>query len=381
MKKIKLYRTLAIIIVIFNILNYFLMAASYTGFNVKESATLFDYTFINYTNIDGRWHIPGSASDNAFLPIIILLLVDLFLAYVLLFNTPKYGDYLNMPYKKIFAGCFVGMLLHVILLGFSVPSSSVDESYFTMIGRGMLLNTFWTIGYLVILFLFYRIKRKEITCNDIVKTKLNVYDVVILGILVELVLSYFYCTLVNRLIIKGVSRDGIKYTNYFGKLYLSEFMMLFKPKNYYNLSGKLENYLYMIIPLVILVVQILLTVFKVKYRTIIVGILSLISIITLTLGLCDMCDSIYPNYINITTRNFFKLVGIGYYYIIILNIALFSVYLLSVSYNESIIIGVNEIEKIVKNDTLKNFTKDEETIEEDTSNKETNELNEELSNQ
>lgn len=365
MKKIQFARTIALVIVIFNILNYFLMAASYTGFNIKESATLFDYTFINYTNIDGRYHIVGAASDNAFLPIIVLLFVDLYLAYVLLFNTPKYGDHLNMPYKRLFVGCFLGMLLHLILLGFSVPSSSVDESYFTMIGRGMLLNSFWTIGYLVILYLFYKIKRKEITCNDEVKTKLNVYDVIILGILVELVLSYFYCSLVNRLIVSGIGRDGLKYTNYFGRLYLSEFMMLFKPKDYYNLGGKLESYLYMMIPLIILVAQILLTVFKVKYRTIIIGVLSLISVITLTLGLCDMCDSIYPHYISNDSRNFFDLVGVGYYYIIILNIALFGVYLLSRTYSETVIIGAKEIEEIVKNDTLKNANKDEGIKEEE----------------
>lgn len=357
MKKIQLFRTIAILIVVFNILNYFIMASAYTGFNVKESATLFDYTFINFTNIEGRYHVIGSASDNAFLPVILILFVDLYLVYVLVMCTPKYGDYMNMPYKKIYFPCFIGTMLHLLLFVFSVPSSSHDESYFMMIGRGMLLNPIYIIGYLVILWMFYKIKRKELTCNCRIKTKLNVYDVTVLGILIELVLSFFYVTLVNRLVIRGVNRDGIKYTSYYGNLFFSQIMMIFKQKNYYNLSGKVEGYPYMIIPLIILIVQILLAIFKPKGKAIMIGCLSLISIITLTLGLADMCDSIYPNYISQNSRNFFDLVGIGYYYIIILNIAILCIYLLSRTYNDSIIIGAHEMEDIVNMDRIR---KDEE---------------------
>ena len=357
MKKIQLFRTVAILIVIFNVLNYFIMASAYTGFNVKESATLFDYTFIIFTNIEGQYHVIGAASDNAFLPVIILLLVDLYLAYVLILCVPKYGDYMNMPYKRIYFPCFIGTMLHLLLFVFSVPSSSHDESYFMMIGRGMLLNPLYIIGYLVILWMFYRIKRKEITCNSSIKTKLNVYDVIVLGILIELVLSFFYVTLVNRLVIRGINRDGIKYTSYYGNLFFSQLMMMFKEKNYYNLSGKVESYPYMIIPLIILIAQILLAIFKPKGKIIMIGCLSLISVVVMTIGLGDMCDSIYTNYISTNSRNFFDLVGIGYYYIILLNISIIVFYLMSIKYYDYIIVGAHEMEDIVNMDRIK---KDEE---------------------
>lgn len=357
MKKIQLFRTIAILIVIFNILNYFIMASAYTGFNVKESATLFDYTFINFTNIEGRYHVIGSASDNAFLPVILLLFVDLYLAYVLILCVPKYGDYMNMPYKRIYFPCFIGTMLHLLLFVFSVPSSSHDESYFMMIGRGMLLNPLYIIGYLVILWMFYRIKRKELTCNCSIKTKLNVYDVVVLGILIELVLSFFYVSLVNRLVIRGIDRDGLKYSAYYGNLFFSQLMMIFKEKNYYNLSGNVEGYPYMIIPLIILIAQILLAIFKPKGKIIMIGCLSLVSVVVMTIGLCDMCDSVYTNYISANSRNFFDLVGIGFYYIIILNIFIILIYLMSIKYYDYIIVGAHEIEDIVNMDRIK---KDEE---------------------
>ena len=353
MKKIILFRTIAIIIVLFNILNFFLMAASYTGINVKESATLFDHTFFNYTNIDGRWHIVGSASDNRLLPAIILLLLDLYLGFILSFRTPKYGDYLVMPYKRIFITCGIGIFLHLFLLMFAVSSSSYDEGYLNMIWKGMLWNTLWTIGYIVIIVLFAKIKRKKLTTNDEIKSRISVKDVIALSILIELFLSFFYVTLVKTFVYT-VSRDGLSHTMRYGTLYFSQFMMMFKQENFYNLPGKVEGYPYMIIPLIIIFIQIITMIIKPKYRTIIVGVLSLINLVIMTIGLCDMCDSIYPNYISQNSRNFFSLVGAGYYFIILLNIALLCVNLYPETDSNIIIVGESEMEKIVNEEYLKN---------------------------
>ena len=117
MRKITLFRTLSIIIVVFNILNFFFMAASYTGINVKESATISDYAFYNYSNIDGMYHVIGSASDNRLIPAIVILFVDIYLLFVLLFRTTKASDYLSMPYKRIFITCAIGIFLHIFCEG------------------------------------------------------------------------------------------------------------------------------------------------------------------------------------------------------------------------------------------------------------------------
>jgi len=363
MKKITLFRTIALLIVLFNVLNYFFMDASYTGFNVKESATLFDYTFINFENIEGRWHVIGAASDNAFLPMIVLLITDLYLLFVLLFNTYKYGDYMQMPYKRIFITSGIGIFLHVFLLIFSVPSSSHDEAYISMIWKGMLLNSFWTIGYIVIIVLFFKIRKHKFTVNDSYETKLNLTDVIVIGFLVELVLAFFYCSLVNRLVISGVSsRTGLKYKRIYGKLFFSQFMMMFKQDNYYNLSGNIESYPYMFIPLLALIAQIVLVIFKPKGKKIMFSIISLISIIVMTIGLADMCNSFYAKYINVNSRNFFSLVGPGYYFIILLNISMVSIYFIP-RREEKIIVAAHEMEEIVKYVAEKNEEnkEDEET--------------------
>lgn len=363
MKKIQLFKTIALLIVIFNIFNFFLLSASYTGINVTESASLSDYAFYNFTNIDGRYHIIGSASDNRLIPAIVLLFVDIYLLIVLVFFTPIHADYLELPHRKIFAGAFIGILLHLLLTIFSVPSSSFDESYFTMIGRGMLLNSIYIIGYLIIIWMFYRIKKKEYLCNDSINTKkIKIVDVVVIGILIELVLSFFYGTLVNRLIIKGIDRDGMKYTSYFGQVYLSQFTMIFGQKNVYNLSGKVENYPYMIICLIILVAQIILAIFKPKGKVVIISILSFINVIIMTIGLIDLCDSFYTNYININSRNFFKLVGACYYYVIALNIAITVSYLISMRSYDFVIVGTHEMENIANIDRLEKEEKNEDNL-------------------
>ena len=373
MKKITLFRTIALLIVLFNILNYFFMDASYTGFNVKESATFFDYTFINFENLEGRFFKVGIASDNAFLPVLIVLLIDLYLFFVLLFNTKKTGDYLTMPYKRIFITCALGILVHVLLFNFSVASSSHDEAYITMIWKGMLLNTLWIVGYIAIIVFFHKIYKHKICANDSYTTKLTITDVLVLGFLVELVLSFFYCSLVNRLVISGVSeRTGLKYTRHYGKLFFSGFMMMFKQKNYYNLDGVVESYPYMIICLIILISQILLVIFKPKGKKLMVGILSLISVVVMTLGLADMCNSIYANYINENSRNFFSLVAPAYYFVIALNIAMISVYLYPRVNDECIIIDANIIEEIVNAEAKK---KEENENEEVVDSKETSEDN------
>lgn len=41
MKKIALFRTISIVLVLFNILNYFFMAAARTGDTITETATFF----------------------------------------------------------------------------------------------------------------------------------------------------------------------------------------------------------------------------------------------------------------------------------------------------------------------------------------------------
>lgn len=354
MKKITLFRTIALLIVLFNVLNYFFMDASYTGFNVKESATLFDYTFINFENIEGRWHVIGAASDNAFLPVLIVLFIDLYLFFVLLFNTKKTGDYLSMPYKRIFITCGLGILVHVLLFNFSVASSSHDEAYITMIWKGMLLNSLWIVGYITIIVFFHKIWKHKLTANDSYTTKLTITDVLVLGFLVELVSSFFYCSLVNRLVISGVSeRTGLKYTRHYGKLFFSSFMMMFKQKNYYVVDGVVESYPYMIICLLVLISQVLLVIFKPKAKKAIVASLSLISVVIMTIGLADMCNSIYANYINENSRNFFSLVGPGYYFVILLNIAMISIYLYPRVNDECIIIDANIIEEIVNAEAKK----------------------------
>lgn len=354
MKKITLFRTIAILIVLFNVLNYFLMDASYTGFNVKESATFFEYTFINYENLEGRFFIVGIASDNAFLPVIIVLLTDLYLLFVLLFRTRSTGDYLTMPYKRLFITCAFGILIHVLLFNFSVASSSHDETYFTMIWKGLLLNSLWIVGYTMIIMFFYKIWKNKITVNDAYTSKLTITDVLVLGFLVELLLSFFYCTLVNRLVISGISEyTGLEYTRYYGKLFFSEFMMMFKQHNYYGVEGVVESYPYMIICLVILITQIILVIFKPKGKKVMVSVLSLISVVIMTIGLADMCNSIYTNYINETSRDFFSLVGPGYYFVILLNIAMISAYWSPRVNDECIIIATHEIEEIVNYEAKK----------------------------
>ena len=75
-----------------------------------------------------------------------------------------------------------------------------------------------------------------------------------------------------------------------------------------------------------------------------------------------MCDSIYPNYIKENTTSFFSLVGAGYYFIIGVNIAILGVNLYSIGYIESVVIGVNEIEEIVNNDTKKKYSNNTENV-------------------
>ena len=339
------------------------MASSYTGFKVTECASFSDHAFYNYTNIEGMYHVIGTASDNRLIPLIIFLAIDLYLLFVLLFNTPQTADYLQVPYKRIFITCALGIFFHLFVLLFSVSSSSHDEAYLEMIWKGMEINQLWIIGYVIIIIFLYKIRRHNMTLNDSFTTKLKIVDVVALGILVELLLAFFYTPLVNRMSITSY-RDGIKHTAIYGKLYLSEFMMILKQKNYYGLSGNVESYPYMIIPLAIIIAQVFIVLFKPKGRTIIIGILSLISIIVMTIGLCDMCDSIYANYICKNSRNFFKLVGAGYYFIIALNIALLCVYLWPKRDSNEIIIGVKEIEDIVNYETKKKNNNDSSNNEE-----------------
>ena len=344
MKKIELFRTIAIMIVLFNIINYFLMAASYSGLFIRESSTLFDYSFINFTNIDGRYVKVGIASDNRFPFFVTILLVDLILGYLLIFKSTKKGDYLDMPHKWINLMCFLGILVHLFLLIFIVASSTNDETYFLMIGKGMLINILWIIGYIVIFELFYTIGSKKIDYNDVFETKINVFDIVAISFLIELVLAFFYVSLVNRIV------DG---KIFYGRVYLSQYTMLFKTTNPYGLEGKVENYPYIITILILLFVQIALSIFKTKFKTVIITVLSIINIVILTIGLVDMCDSIYPNYISTNSRNFFILVGVGYYFIIFLNIALLGVNLYNRMYAKAIEKEKKETKNEENNDTLK----------------------------
>ena len=352
MKKITLFQTISILIIVFNIFNYFFLTASYTGDGIKESSTFFSHTFISSYTID------GSAGDNDFLGFILIPIIDLYILYVLVFKVPKFGDYLAMPYSRIYAGCAVGILAHVFVFCFAIQNG--DMPYFMGMFKGMLLNLLWIIGYFVIIEFFYIIKKQRLSHRNAINTKLNAFDVMVIGIMIELVLSFFYCSLVNRFVIHGVTRDGIEYTRYRGQLFFSQFMMMFKQKNSYGFDGKIEGYPYMIICLVIIIAQLIIAVLKPKKRVIILGVLSLINVVILTIGLCDMCDSNYTNFINRDSRNFFKLVGVGYYYIIFLNIAIPCVYLSSIGRTDMLIIGTDEIEDIVMNDAKKINEKQEE---------------------
>ncbi|MCR5462392.1 MAG: hypothetical protein K6E87_04930 [bacterium] len=362
MKKLSLIRTVVILILIFNILNYFFLAASYTGKGVKECATLFAHTFINNTNLDGFFpiHYGGIGSDNAFLGFLILPILDLYFLFVILTDFPPSWDYVTMPYKKINIICGIELLAHTLLFVFAI--SSDDPPYFTMMFRGAFLTHIWFISYIVIFELFYLVRKHRMTHKTTFKKiKLNVFDVAVIGILIELALAFFYCPLVNRIVSVTISEDGIKHTHKFAEFFYTEFVMIFKQKNYYSLDGKVEGYPYMIICLIIIVGQMVLAILKPKHKEKIIFGLSLISILVLTIGLCDMRDSIYTHYITKeNSNNFFKIVGAGYYFIIALNIAIPCVYLSSIGKTDMIIISTDEIEDIVMNDAKKLEEKQEE---------------------
>ena len=356
MRKIGFFWTLSILIVLFNIINFFFLATAYSGFNVKESSTIFDAAFINYTNLEDKYFSVGIASDNRQFYIAAVLVIDLLLGYTLVVRTPKYGDYLTMPYKRINIYCTLGIMFHMFLFMHSVPSSSHDETFFLMIGKGMLMNLLWIIGYIAIIEFFYMIKSKKLKAGDIYNTKLRCKDVAVLGFLVELILSFFYTSLVQR--ITRVNMYGTK--KYYGRLFLSQFMMLFKPTNYYSVEGKVESYPYMIICLIVIIAQILITIFlKKKFKIIFMTILSVVSIIVLTIGVNDVCDSIYVDYISEKGSSFFNIASFGYYFVVVLNIAMLGTSLWSLSSSEGIFIGTSEIEQLVNEEAKK---KSEEEI-------------------
>ena len=313
----------------------------------------FDGTIYNFGNLDTTFGSRlGACGYNVSPPLIVLLLVNLVLLYVLVFKVKKTGDYLNMPYKLINTICTIGIALHMFVFIITTPSARHEETYFTIIFKGMFLSLIYFISYIVIIELFYIIKKKKLSYNDSYNTKLTCFDVVIIAFLIEIFLSFFYVTLDQRLVVISVI-DGIEHKTYLGQFYMSQFSMILRHKNIYGLEGNVENYPYMIIILFLIIGQLVLAIFKPRFKITMITILSIINIVIMTFGLLDMRDSFYTNYIDSSSRNFFDLVGMGYYFIIGLNIAVLGVNLYSYNYKESIIIGVNEIEAFVNSDTVK----------------------------
>ncbi len=353
MKKIACFRTISIVLVLFNIINFFFMAAAWTGDYAIESATFFDGAFNSFENIDARYITLGAAGRNPFFAIIGLVIINLALLYVLVFKVKKTGDYLSMPYKSINFICAIGILFHMLIFILSTPSCRNEEFYFKIIFRGMLLPLIIFVSYIVIIEFFHIIKKKKLSYNDSFKTKLNCFDVVIIAFLIEILLSYFYVTLDQRLIGHFVNKYGEEYTRKFGHFYMSQFVMVIKQNNYFGLEGKIESYPYMLIILFLIIGQIVVAFLKPKFRITIITCLSVINILIMTIGLLDMRDSFYARYINDFSRSFFDLVGPGYYFIIALNIAVLGVNLYSYNYEEPIIISVREIEAFVNADAIK----------------------------
>ena len=154
-------------------------------------------------------------------------------------------------------------------------------------------------------------------------------------------------------------------------------MMMFKQDNHHNLPGVVEGYPYMIIPLILIFAQTIITLTKPKGKTIMIGVISLISIVVMTIGLCDMCDSIYAKYICKESRNFFSLVGIGYYFIIGLNIALLCSNLYPENNLETVIIGAKEMQDVIDFENEKKNEEKEDVTEEEKNKEEEKELDSE----
>ena len=366
MKKIVLFRTIAILIILFNILNYFFLAASYSGGDIITSSTFFDHTMLNFTTSEDfiayKFHISlkgGGLSDNQLIIGFIIPLIDIFLGAIILFFTPKCGDYMQIPYKRIFVTCGIGIIFHSFLFIFC--GATTDVAYFILMFKGMILNLLYIIGYIVIIEMFRKIKVHKITYNEEYKTKLNIFDVAVIGILIELFLAFIYVTLVRRLIITGINRDGQPYKRYYGNFYFSQLLMMFKQKDY-GLPGKVEGYPYMVICLIIIVIQMVLTILKTKYRQFIVIALSIVSIVVMTIGLNDIRDSFYVCYISDKGNGFFDIAGSGYYFIIALNLSLIIPYVWPKGNVDCIVIGAKEIEDIVNAETIRKKEKETENL-------------------
>lgn len=322
MESTKKFRLIIWCLILTNILNFFFLAISYSGEYVKEGMTFFDVAMNLNLQIETRFGFkPEFLSSNSPFLFIPILIVNIVLIIILVKSSKNCFLKLNEPVKPLMIVSCIGIILHFLYFNFSIPNQ--EKTYMTLISKGMIGNFLFIISYALIIgfsVLFIKNEEKEL--------KISKLGIISIFILVELIISFFFFSIVNnaRVWVSGYEEYGKKdHWAYYNRLFFSPFEMTYKHNNYYNLEGKIETYSYMWIVFIIYMVSIIVTFIKAKWAKIVNAILAFISIIFMFICAIDMVDSYMMNYVCIGEKTFFSCVGLAFYVIIILNIALCSI--------------------------------------------------------
>lgn len=347
MRKIDFARFIVFLIVLFNIVNYFVMAVAINGNHIIEGTTYLDATFYAYEPLENALGMhTGVGGGNKVIIFFFYLIVDLILLYFITLRPLKKG--FRKCFVPIISFCVIGIFLHLFSFMVCIPSALRDDiSYFNMIGKGMIIGLLYIISYIAIIEIIILINKKQIRDDDVITSKYSVFDVISFSIIIELILSFFYVSIVKRYYV--VYNPGMNETRkYFNRYFFSSFVMGIKNGNYYNLFGKNEFYPYMWIILFGLIAELIFILVKNKATKYVVLSLSLINIILLIIGICDSFNSFFMRYVTTMKPNIFTVCGFGFYFVIILNIILI---LLNIKNNKIIVIDENIIEKMEENNS------------------------------
>ena len=200
----------------------------------------------------------------------------------------------------------------------------------------MIGNEIWIVTYLLIIYVIFHF-------NDIntklMKKNIDYISLVIIAVSFELILSFFFFSLVNGpyyVFVDG-AHPNIKYSS----LFLSAFKMTNPYQNILGLEGKEESYPYMWMILICYLSFIPLSMLKKKFCKIAGIVLSTISLVVLFVGAFDLLDSFMMNYVTLYEVSFGSVFSTSFYAIIALNLFAISFFFVQYIYNEKTIVQVD----------------------------------------
>lgn len=348
MKKIEFARYVSIAIIICNIFNYFFMAASYGGVYLKQSASFFENTFINYEPFERGLGYHTLFTGSASLPFILFPIVDAVILFFLLKKTKNYLIYSDIPYVKLFTSLGIAIILHILAFNVCNCTAQGEVVFILEIRHAMFINVIYIVGYFIIIYLFINVKNKRYTNESLMKIKIDLLQIISLSIIIELILSFFYTSIVCNLRV-WINPDPIyeiePHFRKYGKFFFSPFEMTYKHGNPYGFEGKNESYPYMWVLLFCYIIMPLLSFLKIKKSELINIVLTSICIIIMIVSVIDMGNSIYVNYVR-KGANFFQIAGEGFYAILFLQSLFILINVLQIQKKKIIVVEtINEEEE------------------------------------